>query len=660
MIQLNVGQVFAEYTLEGVLGRGGMGTVYLARHPRLPRQVALKLLAPEVSSDEELRRRFDREANAIARLEHPNIVGIHDRGVHGGQLWIAMQYVSGSDASRLNPRELSVGRAAKIIVETAAALDYAHSRGIVHRDVKPANILLSSADTGRDERAILTDFGIARLQDANTQLTSAGTVTATLAYASPEQLSGGTVDHRSDQYSLACTLFALLAGQPPFSADNPGQVVAGHLARPIPQLTGFRSDVAPALDSVLARATSKRPEDRFVSCSEFATAVAAAAWQPTVSARSAPTVVAPDSTPTHVYPSQPQHPVPEPWQRLSGPEVSGIPRRWVLGAGAAAISASVVGVGGVILSRRGEASTTAGPSAILDCGGEIRRLAFSPDDGTLAVATGAAGGFVQLWELRTRTQIGHFALSSVTAFGFSPDGSSVVATGMVPGFGFFDSRTGRSLGPLRYPSPPLPDAQQFSADRSLLALASGGELSLWDTRTGQKSGGSISTDELVKHIAFSSDGSMIAFVEKRRQADKVRVWLYDTVSRQSICPPIDLDNDVMSLRFSPDGRTLSAATYFTGVRLWSVPSGKPAAALDAKIDADSLAFSPDGRRVATAIRNDDSRIYLWDTANWSRLPIPINEKANKITALEFSSSGSVLASGGSDRFVRLWDLNRGN
>ncbi|MFJ9743594.1 WD40 repeat domain-containing serine/threonine protein kinase, partial [Streptomyces sp. NPDC101166] len=491
--------------------------MYLARHPRLPRQVALKLLAPEISSDEELRRRFDREANAIARLEHPNIVDIHDRGIHGGQLWIAMQYVSGTDASRLNPQELSVERAAKIIVETAAALDYAHSRGIVHRDVKPANILLSSADTGRDERAVLTDFGIARLQDANTQLTSAGTVTATLAYASPEQLSGGTVDHRSDQYSLACTLFALLAGQPPFAAANPGQVVAGHLAMPIPHLTGFRPDVAPDLDSALARATSKRPEDRFRSCSEFATAVATAAQRPTFSARSAPTVVAPDSTPAHVYPAQPPLLAPEPWHS-SAPKRSGVSRRWVIGAGAAAISASVVGIGGVIVSRRGEASTTADPSAVLDCGGEIRRLAFSPDGGTLAVATGPAGGFVQLWELRTRTQIGQFALSSVTAFGFSLDGGSVVAAGMVPGFGFFDSRTGRSLGPVLYPSPPLPDSQQFSADRSWLALASSGELSFWDTRTGQKSGESISTNELVKHIAFSSDGSVIAFVDKRRQA----------------------------------------------------------------------------------------------------------------------------------------------
>lgn len=293
MVELYVGQTFAEYTIDGVLGRGGMGCVYLARHPRLPRQVALKLLASELSLDDELRRRFDQEANAIARLDHPNIVGILDRGVDDGHLWIAMQYVEGSDAARLNPRALSVERALRIVSETAAALDYAHSRGILHRDVKPANILLSRADTGRDERAILTDFGIARLLDANTQLTSTGTFTATLAYASPEQLSGERVDHRSDQYSLACTLFALLAGNPPFSATNPGQVVAGHLSKPIPQLSGIRPDVPPMFDAVLARATSKRPEDRFANCSEFTAAAAAVTTRmPMPYSRTAPTVVA--------------------------------------------------------------------------------------------------------------------------------------------------------------------------------------------------------------------------------------------------------------------------------------------------------------------------------------------------------------------------------
>ncbi|WP_240772358.1 serine/threonine-protein kinase [Nocardia sp. CS682] len=273
--QLGVNESFADYLIEGVLGRGGMGTVYLAQHPRLPRQVALKLLNREVSADPELRRRFEQEANVVARLDHPGIVGIHDRGTHDGHLWIAMQYIHGSDAARLTPREVPIDRALRIVAETGAALDYAHSRGVLHRDIKPANILLAAPDTGRAERAVLTDFGIARLLDSNTQLTSSGTFHATLAYASPEQLSGEKVDHRSDQYSLACTLFTLLAGHPPFAATNPGQVVAGHISKPVPRLSAVRPDAPPMLDEVIFRAMAKRPEERFGSCREFTSA----AWE---------------------------------------------------------------------------------------------------------------------------------------------------------------------------------------------------------------------------------------------------------------------------------------------------------------------------------------------------------------------------------------------
>ncbi|PPJ31629.1 hypothetical protein C5E45_27365 [Nocardia nova] len=264
------GGTLAGYAIEGVLGQGGMGTVYRARHPRLPRSVALKLLNADVSTDPELRARFEREANVVAHLDHPGIVGIHDRGLENGQPWFAMQYIEGTDASRLDPRTVSVERAVRIVGEVAAALDYAHSHGVLHRDVKPANILLTTTQAGRVERAVLTDFGIARLMTANTQLTSTGTFTATLAYASPEQLSGIAVDHRTDQYSLACTLFALLCGRTPFAANDPGQVVAGHLSRPVPPLD--RPDVPPQLNAVIARAMSKNPAERFASTGEFAAA----------------------------------------------------------------------------------------------------------------------------------------------------------------------------------------------------------------------------------------------------------------------------------------------------------------------------------------------------------------------------------------------------
>ncbi|WP_280399891.1 serine/threonine-protein kinase [Nocardia carnea] len=274
------GDVFAGYVIDRQLGRGGMGSVYLAKHPRLPRMTALKLLNREMFFDKEVRARFEREADLVARLDHPNIVTVYDRGLEDEQLWISMQYIDGIDAASVDPQKLPPERAVQIIAETASALDYAHGMGVMHRDVKPANILLARSTGGRGERVYLTDFGIARLRDDTGHLTQTGTFTATLAYASPEQLTGADLDHRSDQYSLACSLYWLLTGNGPFTATNPAGVIQGHLQSPPPSLHAARPELPPALDSVLAKAMAKRPDDRFTSCSEFAEAAKLALTSP--------------------------------------------------------------------------------------------------------------------------------------------------------------------------------------------------------------------------------------------------------------------------------------------------------------------------------------------------------------------------------------------
>ncbi|MFC9893835.1 serine/threonine-protein kinase [Nocardia sp. NPDC127579] len=307
---LRNGEVFADYVIERELGRGGMGTVYLARHPRLPRRTVLKVLNPELFSDAESRGRFEREAELAARLEHPNIVSVYDRGAVGEQLWIAMQYVEGADASAI-PAPMPAERAVHIIGQVAEALDHAHSKGVLHRDVKPANILLEHPADGRPERVLLGDFGIARLRDDGGHLTRTGSFTATLAYAAPEQLSGTELDARVDQYSLACTLFRLLTGTPPYTAEHPAVVMQGHLYDAIPVLSAMRPDLPPALDAVLARALAKRPEQRFTSCTEFATAVRRA-----LGVSTEPTVIADATRPLRpVDPTTQAHPVPAPRRR---------------------------------------------------------------------------------------------------------------------------------------------------------------------------------------------------------------------------------------------------------------------------------------------------------------------------------------------------------
>ncbi|MEU6560487.1 serine/threonine-protein kinase [Nocardia nova] len=292
---LNNGDVFAGFTVERLLGRGGMGSVYLARHPRLPRLTALKLLNRELYTDAEIRARFEREADLCAQLDHPGIVAVYDRGVEDDQLWICMQYVDGIDAAGVNPLALPVERAVQIIEGVASALDYAHDNGVMHRDVKPANILLARAVGGKGERVFLTDFGIARLREDSTHLTQAGMFTATLAYASPEQMTGAELDHRSDQYSLACALYWMLTGTGPFDSEHPTEVIRGHLQLPVPPASARRAGLSPAMDAVISRAMAKRPAERFRSCVEFASAARKALSAPVGPATvigAAPTVIA--------------------------------------------------------------------------------------------------------------------------------------------------------------------------------------------------------------------------------------------------------------------------------------------------------------------------------------------------------------------------------
>ncbi|AFU05026.1 serine/threonine-protein kinase [Nocardia brasiliensis] len=323
------GDVFAGYVIERQLGRGGMGSVYLAKHPRLPRMTALKLLNREMFFDKEVRARFEREADLVAQLDHPNIVTVYDRGLEDEQLWISMQFIDGIDAASVQPQALPPQRAVQIIKETADALDYAHGIGVLHRDVKPANILLARSGSGRGERVYLTDFGIARFRDDTGHLTQTGTFTATLAYASPEQLTGAALDHRSDQYSLACSLFWLFTGSGPFAATNPAAVIQGHLQGTAPALSTHRQGLPYALDGVLAKAMAKRPDDRFPTCADFAAAAKQALNAP--SAPSMPLAGGPrpyTAPPIPVTGPRPSTapPIPvtgQPYQHAHAPQTSG-------------------------------------------------------------------------------------------------------------------------------------------------------------------------------------------------------------------------------------------------------------------------------------------------------------------------------------------------
>ena len=327
-MSLAPGEVFAGYTILRLLGSGGMGEVYLAQHPRLPRQDALKILHVDVSADQDYRQRFIREADLAAKLWHPNIVRVNDRGEFNGQLWIAMDFVDGTDAASLLRDRYPVGmpadEVAVIIAAIASALDYAHAHDLLHRDVKPANILLTNPGDG-EQRILLSDFGIARNIGDISGLTATNMTIGTLPYAAPEQLMDEPIDGRADQYSLAATAYHLLTGSPLFPQSNPAAVISRHLNTPPPALADTRPGLA-ALDPVLATALAKDPADRFGRCIDFARAFAHAVPTGAQAAAKAPTM---------------QAPVPE------RAEMSRSSHRWLI---AAAVLTVIVLIGAVALA----------------------------------------------------------------------------------------------------------------------------------------------------------------------------------------------------------------------------------------------------------------------------------------------------------------------
>ncbi|MFX0580533.1 serine/threonine-protein kinase [Nocardia nepalensis] len=278
---LRPGAIVGGYRVLQILGSGGMGTVYLAQNPILPRRDALKVLSADLSTDDEFRARFEREANLAAGLDHPNIVAVYNRGEEAGQLWIAMQYVDGVDAAdeaKKGPTVMTPQRALRIVSEVGKGLDYAHRRGLLHRDVKPANFLLSAAEEGDEERVLLTDFGVAKSAEDGQDLTATGNFMATVAYAPPEQLVGTSLDNRADIYSLGCSFFKLLTGQNPYPSTMPAVVMMGHLHEPPPKLSAVRPGLPAALDAVIEKVMAKDPAQRYSTCREFTQAAEAALY----------------------------------------------------------------------------------------------------------------------------------------------------------------------------------------------------------------------------------------------------------------------------------------------------------------------------------------------------------------------------------------------
>jgi serine/threonine protein kinase len=370
---LQIGATLAGYTIESLLGRGGMGAVYLATHERLKRRVALKVLVPELADDEAFRERFIRESQLAASLDHPNVVPIYDADEHDGVLFIAMRYVEGPDLKQLLKERgpLSPRRALQILEQVAGALDAAHAAGLVHRDVKPANILIERPSG----RVFLSDFGVAK-RTSSAGLTKTGSFLGSVDYCSPEQINGEALDGRADVYALGCVAYHCLAGQPPFPKETEIAVVQAHLAAPPPALSNVRPGLPVALDGVLVTAMAKHREARYSSASAFAAALRVALGSETrlpssstsVGPPAAETVLAGSSVTSPLE----QQPAPDtvlavPHQLPSEPR-AGRPwrpsrKQWLLGTAALALLALAAAALAIASLSGSHSRHTAGPVA---------------------------------------------------------------------------------------------------------------------------------------------------------------------------------------------------------------------------------------------------------------------------------------------------------
>ncbi len=260
--ELSVGATFAGHRIDAVAGQGGMGIVYRATDLALERPVALKLVAPALAADPVFRTRFERECRLAAALDHPHVVPVFHAGEEGGRLYVTMRFIDGTDLRALLHREgrLRATRAIELIAQVADALDEAHAHGLVHRDVKPANILIRTRNDA--EHAFLTDFGVSKHRHGDPQLTGTGLAIGTADYIAPEQAQGREIDARADVYALACVLFQALTGRIPFEGDSDLDKLWAHVHEPPPELTALSPDLPRRLGAALATAMAKKPDDR--------------------------------------------------------------------------------------------------------------------------------------------------------------------------------------------------------------------------------------------------------------------------------------------------------------------------------------------------------------------------------------------------------------
>jgi serine/threonine protein kinase len=630
------------FSIVEVVGRGGMGIVFKALDQCLERHVAIKVLDPQFARNDTARQRFCREARAAAAITHENVVAVHqvDIDEKSNLPYLVMQYVPGETLEdrldRAGPLQLV--EILRIGKQTAAGLAAAHAHGLIHRDVKPANILLEQGN----DKVRLTDFGLARAVE-DVKLTQTGLVAGTPLYMAPEQAQGEKIDHRTDLFSLGSVLYAMCTGNPPFAGSTPF-VVLKSVTEEIPQPV---RDINPAvpdwLEEIIARLHAKKPDDRWQSAAELARLFSHKLAELHVTA------------PDQRTPTIPLRPV-------SRPRSSRWLRAWAgIGQGLTALlvllTISELAGWTHVVRRPGEPAPvehTRSPQFITSFNaqvGPIWSTAFSPDGKTLLM--GIDDGTILIWDIeadRIRATLtahkGPVWSVAYTAKGDRFASSSDDGTAKV-----WDAASNGDR--LTIPHESGVRALVFSPDGNRLVTGTrNGKILVWDAGTGQQLlKMAKGHDGTVMALAYAKDGRTIASAS----GDKT-VKLWDAAKGHEQVTLSGHNGGVYSVAFSPDSKTVASGSWDKTVRLWDANTGNRLRILYGhKEDVWSVAFAPDGSTVASG--SDDHTVKLWDTATGAELTT-LRGHTSTIYTVAYSPNSDLVASGGREGIVFLWHGRR--
>jgi serine/threonine protein kinase len=692
------GSVLAGYRLETQVGSGGMAVVFRARDERLNRLVALKILTPALASDAEFRARFIAESRAAAGVDDPHIIPVYEAGEADGVLFIAMRFVQGGDLYRILEREgaLPPERVVGFISPVASALDAAHRIGLVHRDVKPANILVDARED-RPDHVYLSDFGVSKAM-SSAGLTIPGHFVGTADYSAPEQIQGRAVDGRTDQYALACVAFQLLTGTLPFGPDQDTPTLLAHMSVPPPSVTARMPDLPGAVDQVLARAMAKAPEKRYASCLKFAGALREAlhlAPYDPQGATTEPGRPQPATAPSQILTLEGvattdqrgrpdagtggdgKPPVPHPRRGLAGR--LGAVTGWIgrhrlpaLAVACAVVAAAVIPL--VLASPANSPRPVKSPSPAIStspatsliytrtaiqlpapyAGNGVYSLAFSPSGATLAVDASD----VCLWDIATGGCTTSYTTNPIfksdNLVAFSPDGK-ILAAGGVSSVHLWNLAAKKPIVTFTDPGAKSVDSIAFSPDGKTLAVGDdNGHSYLWNiateslaaTFTDPGSGG-------VRPVAFSPDGKTLAVGDFNGHS-----YLWDIATGKMTATFTDPNGKgANAVAFSPDGKTLAIGDENGYSYLWDIATGKMTATFEDSggRGVNAVAFSPNGKTLAAGDQNGYS--YLWDIATGKLAATLIDPSSLAINAIAFSPSGDTLATGDESGGLGLWHIS---